>query len=245
MKNIELWHPTKFVYRNGKLQASRNPKEVSISSRFVVNLVANHYELYLKDHVTGDLIDLGCGKVPLYDAYKSHTTSCTCADWESTLHKNPYLDLTADLNKPLPFPSEKFDTIILSDVLEHIAKPDDLWREMYRILKPGGKLILNVPFFYKLHEVPHDYFRYTKYALQNFADSSGLKLILLKEIGGLPEVLIDLTGKFFYNIPIIGKILSRLLQEIGNFFSRTHFGKKLTAKTKDQYPLGYFMIVSK
>lgn len=245
MKNIELWRPSKFEYNNGKLRASRDPIEVSVSSRFVVDVVAHYYETYLKDYVSGDLIDLGCGKVPLYHAYRDYVTECTCADWESTLHKNPYLDLSIDLNKPLPLLSETFNTIILSDVLEHIAKPDELWREMFRILKPGGKVILNVPFFYKLHEIPHDYFRYTKYALQNFADSSGFKVILLKEMGGLPEVLIDLINKFFYSTPLIGKTISQLFQGTGGFFTRTRLGKKLSNKTKDHYPLGYFMIACK
>jgi SAM-dependent methyltransferase len=245
MKNIALWHPSKFVYQNGKLRASRDPKEVGISSRFVADIVANHYDTHLKSHVSGRLIDLGCGKVPLYHSYKDFATACFCADWKSSIHQNPYLDFTCDLNAPLPFSPQEFNTIILSDVLEHIERPENLWQEMFKVLQPGGKVILNVPFFYKLHEIPHDYFRYTKYALLNFASSSGFNVILIKELGGLPEILTDLTAKFLFSIPFVGKYLAIAVQSVSGFFLRTGIGKRITAKTQEHYPLGYFMVVQK
>ena len=245
MKNIERWKPSKFVSKKGKLRASRNKTEVSVSSRFAADLVASYYDQYLRDHVNGKLVDLGCGKVPLYESYRIYASECLCADWESTLHQNPFLDITCDLNAPLPFPSEEFNTIILSDVLEHIARPEALWKEMYRILQPGGKIILNVPFFYKLHEIPHDYFRYTRYALQNFASSSGFKIVMLKEMGGLPEILTDLSAKLIYHLPLIGSYLSIGLQHVGKFVMQLGIGKKLSAKTSQHFPLGYFMIVEK
>ena len=68
MKNSQLWRPTKFIKVNGKLRASRNEKEVTISSRFVANLVARHFDEYLKQHENGRLADLGCGKVPPYES---------------------------------------------------------------------------------------------------------------------------------------------------------------------------------
>ena len=234
MKNAEHWKPSKFIYKNNKLIASRNPNTVGIASRLVVDIVAAKYEANLKNHVTGRLIDLGCGDVPLYEAYKNYCLDCTCADWENTKHKNPYLDYTCNLNEPLPFKKEEFDTIVLSDVLEHILYPDRLWFEMSRILAPGGKIILNVPFFYKLHERPHDYFRYTEYALENFAKSSGFKIIMLKSIGGVPEILTDITSKNIVRIPGIGKYLAILFQKICSLFIRTSVGKRISEKTGKQ-----------
>ncbi len=69
MKNKNLWSPSKYIFRNGRLIASRNSKEVSISSRLIADIVAQNYEMIIKNHVKGRLIDLGCGKVPLYQAY--------------------------------------------------------------------------------------------------------------------------------------------------------------------------------
>lgn len=245
MRNESLWTPTKFVYHKGKFVGSRNPRELSISSRLVADIVASYYDQHIKLHVRGKLIDLGCGKVPLFEAYKNFISASTCADWATDLDKNQFLDVTCDLNKPLPFENQSFNTIILSDVLEHIYRPEVLWKEMDRILLPGGKIILNTPFFYKLHETPHDYFRYTRFALTNFAQDNNLRIITLAEMGGIPEILSDLMAKVLLYVPLIGKSLCVATQWLGGVLIKTGLGKQLSLKTSTQFPLGYFMIVEK
>ena len=80
MKNKEFWKPSKFIYKNKKLIASRDPKEVSISSRLMIDIIAQFYDNYLKLYARGNLLDLGCGKVPLYEAYKDYIIDNTCVD---------------------------------------------------------------------------------------------------------------------------------------------------------------------
>lgn len=245
MRNRDRWVPSKYVYRKGKLIASRDPKEVSISSRLVVDLVASFYDAYIKEHAKGKLLDLGCGKVPLFEAYRDYVTDNVCVDWENTLHKNEYLDFEYDLTKKLPFKDEEFDTIILSDVLEHVAEPDILWREISRILANKGKLLMNVPFFYWLHEQPYDYYRYTEFALRRFVESVGLKMILLKPVGGAPEILADIVAKNLLRLPKVGKILAAFVQRLALFFVKTRFGKIVSEVTSQEFPLGYFLIAQK
>jgi len=50
--------------------------------------------------------------------------------------------------KKLPFNENEFDTVILSDVLEHLPTPENIINEIYRVLAKNGKLLLNVPFLY-------------------------------------------------------------------------------------------------
>lgn len=245
MKNIEQWRPTKYEFRNKKLRGSRDPKTLSISSRLMADLLGELYQHYLPLYATGKLADLGCGNVPLFEAYKNLITENVCADWPNTTHTNQYLDITCDLNQPLPFPDEQFDTLILSDVLEHIADPGLLWSEMMRILKPQGRIILNIPFLYKIHEAPHDYYRYTEFALQNFAQKNRAQVLELKAIGGLPEVLTDIVAKNLLKIPLVGSFCSRSLQHLCWLFIHTGLGKKISRNTGKAYPLGYFMIVEK
>lgn len=245
MKNIDQWHPSKFVYKNRKLIGSRNQSELQIPSRLMADIVASHYQEYLPLYAKGNLIDLGCGKVPLYETYKRHIVHNTCVDWENTFHKNPFIDVSSNLNDPLPFPNDEFDTILLSDVLEHISEPDKLWFEMARILKTDGRLILNVPFYYKIHEMPHDYYRYTEFALRRFAEKSGLKVLMLKPMGGIPEIMTDLTAKMIVNLPLIGKGFARLVQVLCQLLLKTKAGKRLSQKTGVHYPVGYFMVVEK
>ena len=132
MKNKDQWVPNKFVFRKGVLTASRNQSEVRAASRLVAGIVAGRYGARIPQYARGRLLDLGCGKVPLYEAYRSYISENICIDWENTAHKNEHLDATSDLSQRLPYGENEFDTIILSDVLEHIPQPEDLWREMSR-----------------------------------------------------------------------------------------------------------------
>jgi SAM-dependent methyltransferase len=244
MKNESDWRPSKYVFRRGKLRASRNPSEVSVSSRLVVDLVANSYERHLPLHAKGDLLDLGCGKIPLYIAYRKLVSSATCVDWANTLHPNPHLDLECDINDPLMFPDASFDTVILSDVLEHIRSPQDLLCEIRRVLRPDGVLLMNVPFLYWLHEEPHDYFRYTRHALQLLCKTSGLRVLHLEAIGGAPEALADICPKNAKVLPIIGKPFAAALQAITFFIHQTKTGGEISARSGLRFPLGYFLIAN-
>jgi ubiquinone/menaquinone biosynthesis C-methylase UbiE len=245
MKNTEQWKPSKFVYVAGKLKASRNPQEVNISSRFVADLTATFYDTNIKTHVTGKLLDLGCGKVPLYHAYKDSVTGVVCVDWSGSLHKNQYLDYEMDLNQKLNFADNSFDTVILSDVLEHIRKPDFLMSEIFRVLSPKGKLLMNVPFYYWLHEEPYDYYRYTKFALKSIAEDAGFSIIKLEATGGAPEILTDIISKLTVKIPLVGRITANIIQQLTKLFLNFNFGKKISKKTALKFPFGYVMILEK
>jgi SAM-dependent methyltransferase len=245
VKHQDKWQPSKYVFRKGKLAASRNPNEVSVGSRLLGDINAEFYEVNLRQYARGKLLDLGCGKVPLFLAYKDYVKEITCVDWEKTLHKNEYVDFDCDLTKGLPFSDGSFDTILLSDVLEHIPQPEHLWREMSRILSVNGKIIMNVPFFYWLHEQPYDYYRYTEFALRQFVEKSGLKLVLLESIGGSPEIIADIFAKHLQFIPIIGRCLAIVIQNGMSLFIKTEFGRKMSKNTSAVFPFGYFMIAEK
>ncbi len=245
MRNCDNWKPSKFVYRKGRLIASRDPNEVAISSRLGADMVAKFYDDHLQMHAKGKLLDLGCGNVPFFAAYRDLVTTNICVDWQNTLHPNEYLDYECNLAETLPFKDREFDTIILSDVLEHIPQPDCLWREMARILASRGKIIMNVPFFYCLHEQPHDYYRYTRFALQRFVEMSGLKLIQLDSAGGVPEIMTDLFAKMACQLPVIGNTSASFAQWFTAAFTRTRIGRKLSDRTKDRFPLGYCLIAEK
>lgn len=245
MKNFEKWQPSKYVFKKGNLIASGDTKEVAIGSRLMVDLIAEVYNSILQYHAKGRLLDLGCGKVPLFHVYKDFITENICVDWVNTLHKNEYLDLECDLNKILPFKDEEFDTIILSDVLEHILQPEKLWSEMNRILSKGGKIILNVPFYYWIHEHPYDYYRYTEFALKYFVENSGLRLLHLEPIGGALEIMTDIFAKNIVMLPMVGNSLAKFAQWIILLFIKTKLGKRISKATKDSFPLAYFLIAEK
>jgi SAM-dependent methyltransferase len=241
LKNVEHWRPTKFVRNRSVLGASRDPAHVSISSRFVADIVAPYYERAIRVHAHGRLLDMGCGHVPLYDIYRDLVTENVCIDWQNSAHVNPYLDQVVDLTGALPLESGSFDTVLLTDVLEHIPEPMNLMCEIARILRPSGKLILGVPFFYWLHEVPHDYYRYTEFALRRYCELSGLRVVEIIPYGGLPEVLLDLVSKGLNFLPRALTVSLRPLHTLASLLCKTKPVRKLSERTRSSLPLGYVL----
>jgi SAM-dependent methyltransferase len=245
MKHVDLWKPGKFVRKRGRLRASRDKRNVSVSSRLHADLIAAFYDANIPAHVRGRLIDLGCGYVPLYAAFKDYAEEIVCVDWGGSEEKNPFVDHEQDLNLPLNFAGRSFDTVILSDVLEHIRYPELLLQEIYRILDHNGKALLNVPFYYWIHAQPYDYFRYTEFALRSMTENAGFKILLLEAYGGAPEILADIHAKVLSGLPLIGNTLAICMQRMAWFFRKTKTGKRLSARSAKHFPFGYGMILEK
>lgn len=74
-------------------------------------------------------------------------------------------DIVGDAHH-LPFGDEEFEAVLCTEVLEHLIDPRQAIAEVKRVLQPGGKIILTTRFVYPIHDSPHDYFRYTRYALE-------------------------------------------------------------------------------
>lgn len=240
MRNEAEWVPSKFVTRGGHLRGAKTDA-LSCGSRLMGDLVARSYERALPVHARGDLLDLGCGEAPLYATYRGLVDSVTCVDWAANRH----LDFTGDLTQPLRFGDESFDTIILSDVLEHIPNPESLWLEMARILRPEGALILNVPFLYWIHAHPYDFHRYTRFALERLAALSGLEVRRLEPLGGVLEVAADMTAKVAATLPVVGRPFSASLQAAAFGFTRSKLGERAVSRTAEHFPLGYFMVAQR
>jgi SAM-dependent methyltransferase len=245
MRNKDTWIPSKFVFRKNRLVASRDVKQVAVSSRLIADLVANLYQVFIPKYVRGKLLDLGCGKVPLYQAYRAYISDNICVDWQNSMHENAHIDYECDLTKTLPFGDCEFDTILLSDVLEHIPNPEALFYEMSRILKPAGRILLNVPFFYRLHEEPHDYYRYTEYALRRFARLANMQVLHLICIGGSPEIAADMFAKHVRIVPLIGGGVAKIVQSGTAAFVKTAIGRRISQRSSKGFPLGYFLVLER
>lgn len=68
--------------------------------------------------------------------------------------------------------------------MEHLCEPQSFLNEAYRILKPNGSIILQVPFMWKVHEAPYDYFRFTKFGLKHLFQRAGFRDIQVIEQSG-------------------------------------------------------------
>lgn len=239
MKNADRWVPTKIVrLPSGRFAPTPDRAVLGAASRLVASRQAAAYEAALQRYARGVLLDMGCGHVPYLEMYRPFVEANVCVDWASSLHASDHLDHTADLNEPLPFPAASFDTVLLTDVLEHIARPWLLFSEIARILRPDGHAIIGVPYMYWLHEQPHDYYRYTEFGLRRLAGDAGLAPVHLAPYGGAPEILSDIAGKCLRRWDLV----CRAWVSCTSFVLDAHWARRLSDQTAKSFPLGYVFV---
>lgn len=76
----------------------------------------------------------------------------------------------------LPIASGSVDAVACLEVVEHVRNPVGLVSEVARVLRPGGRLWLSVPFLYPIHDAPHDFRRYTEHGLEQLFEATGLRI---------------------------------------------------------------------
>ena len=237
MKNKELWKPSQIQKTaDGKFIGSHMHKILGYS-----------HEPIIRKYAKGILADVGCGNVPYYLLYKDYVDDNICVDWGREDGEISFLDHVADLNRDkIAIDTNAVDTILCTDVLEHISQPEHLFSEMARIMKPGGHMILTVPFMYWIHDSPYDYHRYTKFKLADFCERNGLEVVEISKYGGLPEVIYDLIYKGFnYDYIPMKRPFFFIWRKLGSMLYGTRMIKRITEKTNDVMPLGYVLVARK
>src|SRR5262249_2086777 len=66
----------------------------------------------------------------------------------------------------IPFGDDKFNAVICTEVMEHVANCQKLTDEMYRVMKKGAKAVITIPWSARYHYIPWDYFIYTPSSLK-------------------------------------------------------------------------------
>ena len=96
----------------------------------------------------------------------------------------PAIDVRADLGTPLPFASGTFAGAVCSEVLEHVADPGLVVREIRRVLAPGARALFTVPFVFHYHQDPEDYRRYSPDGLRRELEHAGFVIEMVAGCGG-------------------------------------------------------------
>lgn len=116
------------------------------------------------------------------------------------IRRGPGVQVRGDA-QALGLTSATFDVVLCTEVLEHLPEPQRAIDEIFRVLKPGGTLLLTTRFLFPIHDAPHDYFRFTKYGLRHLlrrfeiveleeeTDSVGTLAVLLQRLGMQAETL--------------------------------------------------------
>ncbi|MBS0186058.1 MAG: class I SAM-dependent methyltransferase [Proteobacteria bacterium] len=205
---------------------------------------AMHKALFLliAKYMRGKLLDVGAGTMLYKKDLTKHCISYVSVDKFSN-HKS--LDYRYDIND-LKFDDASFDSIFCNQVLEHLEDPQKALQELDRILHAKGKLLIGVPFFYYLHGLPHDYYRFTEFGLKKMLGDSGFKIITLQSSGGFFSTFIEPFNIAFtflgFNIPLWKQFINSL-----NFilFVFPFYLLDLLLHTKSRFPSVYFLVAQK
>jgi len=146
------------------------------------------------------VLDLGCGD----GSYKALFPNRIGFDHRPGAN----VDVVGDAHQ-LPFTNEKFDLILCTELLEHLHSPHLAIAEMKRVLKTGGTLLLTTRFIFPLHDVPNDYYRFTKYGLR-FLFSEGWEIIELRNELSTKDTLAALVQRIGFQANLFGGRLMKV-----------------------------------
>ncbi len=170
-------------------------------------------------YADGILLDYGCGNQPYRELWGKNVKQYVGVD--VTQNKFGTVTDVVPPNSPLPYQDNSFDTVVSTQVLEHVSEPKFYLSEAARVLRPGGNLILTCPGTYMLHEEPFDFFRYTEHGLRYLLESNGISILVLDTTGGAWRVV----GQTIINhctfgrrrlIPVVSKITHAAITIITN-----------------------------
>ena len=131
--------------------------------------------------VRGSVLDFGCGSKPYENLFINADEYIGC-DIEVSGHN--HLDSKIDCffdGKKLPFNDDRFDSLVSFEVFEHIFNLPEILKEINRVTKPSGTILISVPFVYGEHEVPYDFARYTSFGITHVLKENGFEVIELQK----------------------------------------------------------------
>lgn len=157
------------------------------------------------------------------------------------------IDIVSDI-VDLPIEDDYFDAVLCSEVLEHLETPDLAVRELSRVLKPGGKLIITAPFSSLTHMAPYHFCTgFNKYWYEAQFRQYGLEVIemtpngnyfsyIRQELERIPEIIRTYSMKKSRLIKYLTIFLDYLLKKYDYIDNGTSelvcFGYQVVAKKK-------------
>lgn len=185
-------------------------------------------------NLKGTLVDLGCGDAP-FKSLITRETNNKIKYVGIDLYNNIYNgkpDVFWD-GQTIPIRSNSVDTVLFTEVIEHIQNPDIVLVEINRILKVGGVVFLTTPFFWPLHDAPFDEYRYTPFSLERILKKHNFCPIKTYQFGGWNACLAQMLGLWLRRKPMNKyqrKFLSIIFKPIVHILLKTdksHKNQKL------------------
>jgi SAM-dependent methyltransferase len=148
--------------------------------------------------LTGKLLDVGCGSKPYRTLFDGAQYVGLDIDSE-TARLRGVADAFYDGGR-FPFADGEFASVLCNQVLEHVFQPEEFVREIRRVLAPGGRLLMTVPFVWDEHEQPYDFARYTSFGLQALLTRNGFRVLEQRKLLADFSVLVQLAIAYFFKV---------------------------------------------
>ncbi len=145
------------------------------------------------------VLDFGCGSKPYQSCFNYKEYIGVDIQNSGHDHKNENIDVFYDGNK-IPFNDEYFDFVFSSEVFEHIFNLDKIIKELNRVLKKDGKMLITLPFVWNEHEEPYDYARYTSFAIKEMLNKNGFEIIKSYKSSNFIETIFQKISVYLYQI---------------------------------------------
>ena len=146
----------------------------------------------------GPLLDVGCGSKPYRELFD--TADYVGLDIDSPVTRTRGVaDVLYD-GRSFPFEDGRFQSVLCNQVLEHVFEPDVFVGEIRRVLRPGGMLLLTVPFVWDEHEQPWDYARYSTFGLKALLERHGLRVLEQRKLLADASILFQLANAYLFKV---------------------------------------------
>lgn len=172
------------------------------------------------ENFKGTFLDLGCGEMPYRDYLLTHSRieKYIGIDIENPIYqKNSKPDKFWD-GKTIPLGDNSVDIVMATELFEHLPDVQSVLKEINRVLKPGGMLFFTVPFLWPLHDIPHDEYRYTPFAMERHLKAAGLGAIQITPYGGWNASLAQMIGLWLNRSGIHKDDRKRLAEQLFPFY---------------------------
>ncbi|TSC84124.1 MAG: hypothetical protein G01um101417_280 [Parcubacteria group bacterium Gr01-1014_17] len=207
-------------------------------------IIRTRIDAFLQKHATNErTLDVGGGSGP----YKKYFPNRVCIDNEA----GEGVDFVGDAHDLSRFRDGEFECVLCTEVLEHLHTPQKAIDEMRRVLKPGGTIILTTRFIFPLHNIPGDYFRFTRYGLAHlFRDWTKVEI---KEEGTTMEALAVLSERIGFQtetfwtkwLSVDWLILAKIIPWFSFLITKEYGEVGRKNETKSILTSGYFVIARK
>ncbi len=154
--------------------------------------------------LSGEILDFGCGSKP-YQHLFVNAKKYVGLDMENEGHSHEKEDVDVFYDgKTIPFKNDHFDAVFTSEVFEHVFDIDEIIPEIKRVLKPGGQMLVTVPFAWNEHEVPNDFGRYTSFGIKHLFQKHGFEVVNYEKSGHFAAVLAQLIPLYIHDLTSTG-----------------------------------------